>query len=157
MTRTEGNDVEESKLADAALSPEDAGRLRLVLLRLARQIRSNSTGDVTPSQLAVVATLARHGPSTISQIAEYEHVRVPSVSKIAEGVVSAGFAERLVDPADRRRVLLALSPSGEQLLSDIRRAGIGWLAPRIDELPPEDRTLLRDVLPVLEQLLVADQ
>ncbi len=126
MTPTDGLDREEDGTAKAALSPEEVGRLRLVLLRLARQIRTNSTGDVTPSQLA-------------------------------EAVVAQGFAERILDPTDRRRVRLALSSSGEQLLSDVRRAGIGWLAPRLDELSLEDLNVLRAVLPVLEQLLATQQ
>ncbi|MEX2626849.1 MAG: MarR family transcriptional regulator [Ilumatobacteraceae bacterium] len=142
--------------ADAGPTDDEIGRLRLVLLRLARQIRSNSPGDVTPSQLSVVATLARHGPCTIGQIAEHERVRVPSASKIAESVVGKGLAERRVDPDDRRRVVLALSADGETLLADLRRAGIEWLAPRLDRLTADDRALIREVVPVLERLLVVD-
>lgn len=144
------------RAAEAVLSDEDIGRLRLALLRLARQIRSNSPGDVTPSQLAVLATLARYGPCTIGQIAEYEHVRVPSVSKIAESVVAKGLAERRVDPGDRRRVVLALSSDGEKLLVDLRRAGVEWLAARLDRLTADDRALIGQVVPALERLLVVD-
>lgn len=136
-----------------SLSSEDIGRLRLVLLRLARQIRSNSTGDVTPSQLAVIATLARHGPCTIGQIAEHEHVRVPSISRTAEAVVAKGLAERHVDPDDRRRVRLAISPDGDRYLSEVRRAAIGWLAPRLQELSPDDVSAIHRAIPVLERLL----
>ena len=142
--------------ADPVLTDDQVGRLRLVLLRLARQIRSHSRGDVTPSQLAMLATLARHGPCTIGQIAEHEHVRVPSASKIAESVVAKGLADRHVDPDDRRRVVLALSPGGERLLADLRRAGIGWLAPRLGQLTAAERVLIGEAIPVLEHLLVVD-
>lgn len=142
--------------ARAGLTDDEIGRLRLVLLRLARQIRSNSPGDVTPSQLSMVATLARQGPCTIGQIAEHERVRVPSASKIAESVVAKGLAERRVDPDDRRRVVLALSTDGENLLADLRRAGIEWLASRLDRLTADDRASISQVVPVLERLLVVD-
>lgn len=136
---------------------DDVGRLRLAVLRLARQIRSNSSGDVTPSQLSVMATLARHGPCTIGQLAEHERVRVPSASKIAESVVAKGLAERRVDPDDRRRVVLALSSDGEELLADLRHAAVGWLASRLDRLPDDDRALIHQVVPVLERLVDADR
>ena len=61
----------------------DVDRLRLVLLRVARRIRTNSISSITPSQLAVLGTLLRHERLTIGQIAEYEHVKPPSASKIA--------------------------------------------------------------------------
>lgn len=141
----------------AVLSDDEVARLRLVLLRLARQIRSHSAGDITPSQLAVVATLARHGPCTIGQLAEYEHVRAPTISKIAEAVVAKGLADRVVDTADRRRVMVTLSAAGERLLLDIRQAALGWLAPQVKGLPPDDVAAVRAALPVLERLLAADR
>lgn len=140
-----------------SLSDDEIARLRLVLLRLARQIRSHSAGDITPSQLAVIATLARHGPCTIGQLAQHERVRVPTISKIAEAVVAKGLADRFVDPSDRRRVVLDLSTEGKDMLLEIRRAALGWLAPQVKGLPPDDVEAVRQALPVLERLLTDDR
>ena len=88
----------------AIASVDEVNRLRLVLLRTARNIRTHSLGDVTQSQVAVMATLSRHGDSTIGQIAEYEHVQPPSASRIVSNLERQGLVVRRADSADRRRV-----------------------------------------------------
>ena len=67
-------------------SVDEVNRLRLVLLRTARNIRTHSIGDVTQSQIAVLATLSRHGDSTIGRIAEHEQVQPPSASRIVSNL-----------------------------------------------------------------------
>ena len=137
-----------------SLSSADAvNRLRFILLRLARNIRSHSIGDVTQSQIAVLATLSRHGDSTIGQIAEHEHVQPPSASRIVSNLERQGLVERRTDAGDRRRVLIALSPQGEAYLAEVRRAGTSWLGSRLAELDDDELDLLAAALPVLERLL----
>ncbi len=139
--------------AGGRTSGSDVDRLRLVLLRLARRIRTNSAGAITPSQLAVVATIVRNGPLTVGQIAEIEHVRPPSVSKIVAALEREGLVERRDDPEDRRRTPIAVTPAGEDYVAAVRAAGRGWIASRLDELDPDDVELLRRALPALERLL----
>ena len=150
--------VASSPLDDAAgsdprVSGVDVDRLRLVLLRLARRIRTSSAGSITPSQLAVVATIVRNGPLTVGQIAEREHVRPPSASKIVAALEREGLVERRHDPDDRRRTPIAVTPAGEDYVAAVRAAGRGWIASRLDELDADDVELLGRTLPALERLL----
>jgi DNA-binding MarR family transcriptional regulator len=139
--------------AAGRVSGADVDRLRLVLLRLARRIRTSSAGAITPSQLAVIATIVRNGPLTVGQIAELEHVRPPSVSKIVAALEREGLVERRNDPDDRRRAPIAVTPAGEDYVAAVRAAGRGWIASRLDELDADDVELLRRALPTLERLL----
>ncbi len=131
----------------------DVDRLRLVLLRLARGIRTNSAGQITPSQLAVLATLDKRGPCTIGQIAELEQVKPPSVSKIVAALERADLVEREVDPDDRRCTVIAVTTSGHDHIVRARAAGRSWLAGRLDDLDPDDLATLTAALPALERLL----
>ena len=137
-------------------SVDEVNRLRLVLLRTARNIRTHSIGDVTQSQVAVLATLARHGDSTIGQIAEHEHVQPPSASKIVSNLERLGLVVRRDDATDRRRTLIGLSPDGEAYVAEVRRAGTSWLGARLAELGDEELRRLGAALPVLERLLEGD-
>jgi DNA-binding MarR family transcriptional regulator len=137
----------------ALAEASDVDRLRLVLLRLARRIRSQYHGESTPSQMAVLTTLARHGPSTVGQIAEHEQVQPPSASKIVSALESQDLVARHVDPEDRRCSLIALTAAGDRLIMDARLAGATWLASRLDELDSGDLAALADALPALERLL----
>jgi DNA-binding MarR family transcriptional regulator len=140
---------------DATTSIE-LDRLRLVLLRLARSIRTNSAGEITPSQMAVLATLNNRGPRTIGQIAELEQVKPPSASKIVAALERTGLVEREADPDDRRCTVIAVTPSGRAHIERARAAGRSWLAGRLDDLDADDLARLSAVLPTLERLLGGD-
>lgn len=134
----------------------DVDRLRLAFLRVARRIRTRSQGDITPSQLAVLGTIIRHERITIGRIAEVEHVRPPSVSKIVAALERAGLVERTADPDDRRCVLISVSAAGLAYADDVRAAGRTWLADRIDTLDADDVAAIEAALPALERLLGGD-
>jgi DNA-binding MarR family transcriptional regulator len=131
----------------------DVDRLRLVLLRLARKIRTSSVDTITPSQLAVLATVRRNQRLTIGQIAESEHVKPPSVSKIVATLEAAGFVARESDPDDRRSVYISLTDSGAAHLDEVRTAGRTWLASQLEYLGADDTAEIAAVLPFLERLL----
>jgi DNA-binding MarR family transcriptional regulator len=144
-------------LIDLSGSAEDLDRLRLVLLRLSRRIRANSVGSLTPSQVAVFASVAKHGPCTIGRIAELEHVQPPSASKIVAALESKGLVERRADPDDRRCALIAATPAGRAYLDDVRAAGRSWLASQLATLADDDIAGLESALPALERLLADEE
>lgn len=128
-------------------------RLRLVLLRLARKIRTSSVDVLTPSQMAVLGTIIRHGRLTVGQIAEIEHVKPPSVSKIVGALEQTGYIERSIDPDDRRCNPLRPTAAGLAYADEVRAAGRTWLTSRLDELDRTDVETVAAALPALERLL----
>jgi DNA-binding MarR family transcriptional regulator len=134
-------------------TPIDVDRLRLVLLRLARKIRTSSVDRMTPSQLAVLATVSRNGRLTIGQIAESEHVKPPSVSKIVAALEQAEFLAREPDPDDRRCAFITVTAAGADYLDEVRTAGRTWLASQLADLGADDVDAIAAMLPVLERLL----
>ena len=132
---------------------DDIDRLRLVLLRLTRRIRTRSIGSITPSQMAVLGTIIRHRQLTVGQIAELEHVKPPSVSKIVGALEQVGYVERSVDPDDRRSTPLTATAAGLAYADEARAAGRTWLAEQLDELDVLDVGAIERALPALERLL----
>ena len=139
-----------------ALTTDDVERLRLVVLRLSRRIRTNSVDELTPSQQAVFASIAKNGPATIGRIAELEHVQPPSASKIVASLEAHGLVERRSDPDDRRCSLIALTDNGTIYLESARAAGRSWLAAQLIDLDGTDVGALAAALPALEQLVAAE-
>jgi DNA-binding MarR family transcriptional regulator len=139
-----------------ALTNDDVERLRLVVLRLSRRIRTNSVDELTPSQQAVFASVAKNGPATIGRIAELEHVQPPSASKIVASLETRGLVERRSDPDDRRCSLIAITDVGQSSLEEARAAGRSWLAAQLNELGDADLSALAAALAGLEQLVTAD-
>jgi len=139
-----------------ALTTDDVERLRLVVLRLSRRIRTNSVDELTPSQQAVFASIAKNGPATIGRIAELEHVQPPSASKIVASLEARGLVERRSDPDDRRCSLIAITDIGTIYLESARAAGRSWLAAQLIDLDGADIGALAAALPALEQLVAAE-
>ncbi|CAN5859017.1 hypothetical protein BH23ACT2_BH23ACT2_31240 [soil metagenome] len=137
---------------DAASLVDTAARLRLSVTRLARILRQQSDTDLTPTQMAVLATLHRCGPIPVGAVAEAEQVAAPTATKIVDKLHAAGLVERRADPADRRVALVALTDAGDELLTEIRARRTAWLTTRLADLPPPDVARLNQAIEVLEHL-----
>jgi DNA-binding MarR family transcriptional regulator len=55
--------------------------------------------------------LHRHGPMTAGELAQRSGLAPASVTGLIDRLASKGFARRIADPDDRRRVRLELDPS----------------------------------------------
>ena len=56
---------------------ELATRLRLAVTRSARRLRQEASTDLSPTLIAALATIERHGPLTPSELATRERVQRP--------------------------------------------------------------------------------
>ena len=135
----------------------DAGRLRLVLVRLSRRLRHEADPRVTPSQLSALATLDRQGPLPLRDLAAAERIGSSTLTRIVAALESEGLIERVTDPNDRRCTLASVTPAGARLLNQARDRGSRLLAERIAALPAKEATALAAALPALEALLEGDR
>ena len=140
-----------------SFEPAEIDRFRLALLRVVRNIRSHAIETVTPSQVAVLATLVRRGPSTVGQIAAYEKVKPPSASRIVTALEEQGLVGRTPDPDDRRSATIFLTAEGEQYVASVQEAEKTWLGDRLCKLGDDERACLRDAIPVLEKMLADEE
>ena len=142
--------------ADVFGSADDLDRLRVALLRLSRRIRANSVGELTPSQFSMFVSVVKFGPCTISHLAELEHVKAPSASKIVAALETLGLVERREDPEDRRCSVIVATRGGHDYFDEVRVAGRSWLASRVSMLDADDVGLIDAALPALERLLATE-
>jgi DNA-binding MarR family transcriptional regulator len=142
--------------ADVVGSADDLDRLRVALLRLSRRIRANSVGELTPSQFSMFVSVVKFGPCTVSHLAELEHVKAPSASKIVAALEGLGLVERREDPEDRRCSVIVATRRGHDYFDEVRVAGRSWLASRVSMLDADDVGLIDAALPALERLLATE-
>ncbi len=81
----------------------------------------------------------RKGFKTVSALAEEGHTSRAAVSRIVESLVQKGWVSRQMNPADRRRQLLQLTPEGERVLNLIYDEAEIWLQERFGILSPEEQ------------------
>lgn len=130
-----------------------AGRLRPVLLRLARELRReiHSLG-VTGGQVSLLASIEQHPGITATELAERERVSAPGMSGHLVRLEAARLIER-TRASDRRRIGLFLTPEGKKVLKTVRKKRTAWLVERLQRLEPEEREDIERSIDALERLL----
>ena len=132
---------------------ELAHRLRPVIARLARRMRQEAGGDLTPTQTAALATVSGHGPLTPSELAVREKIQRPTATRVLARLEEARLIARAADPADRRSSLVAATEAGDALLAATRERKDMYLAMRLDRLSPEELAVLERAAGILERVL----
>jgi DNA-binding MarR family transcriptional regulator len=132
---------------------EIAARLRLAVTRLARRLRHQVAGPVTPSQVSALATVERLGSPTLGELAASEQVQPPSMTKMVVGLEAAGLVVRQEDDADRRVVRVTLTAEGRRTVLRSRSLRTAYLVRRLRRLSDAERASLEDVVALLEGLV----
>jgi DNA-binding MarR family transcriptional regulator len=128
-------------------------RLRLVVTRLARQLRQRAVVDLTPSQISALATIERSGPVTLGELAALERVQPPSVTVVVTRLEEKGLVVRRQDPQDRRVVRVETTKDGRRLLARSRSRKDAELDRRLRRLSDEERATLASAAAILERLV----
>jgi DNA-binding MarR family transcriptional regulator len=132
-----------------------ASSLRVSVARLSRRLRTESMGQagrVSIGGISVLGHLYREGERTLGQLAAAERVQPPSMTRTVNCLEQEGLVERAAHPTDGRQVVVRLSDAGRALVLAERRRRDLWLAKRLAELTPDERTLLRQAAPLLDRL-----
>jgi len=132
---------------------ELAALLRPSLLRLTRIIRNQRVDiSVSLTQLSAMSTLHKRGSMSAGELASCERVQPPSMTKVLSNLEERGLVRRDAHPGDRRQAIIAITEAGIALLDSERRTRDTWLSLRLAQLTPDERALLRSVVPVLDKL-----
>ena len=134
-----------------------ASALRITVSRLARRLRAErqSEGlepDLSDTQLAALAALERHSAMTPGELADHEKVQPPSMTRVITVLEERGLVVRAPHASDRRQVVLTVTDYGREVVQQSRKLREAWLARRLRELTPQERSALRAAAPILEKL-----
>ena len=102
--------------------------------------------DVSPTQYKVLMTLGESGALCQQRLAELIDIDPRNAVPIVESLVERGLIEREVDPADRRRRLLELSPAGRTVAGDLDSVGAEIEREILRPLPRAEQARLRHML-----------
>jgi DNA-binding MarR family transcriptional regulator len=131
-----------------------AAELRVVVGRIARRVRqAHAVGELTLSEISVLARLDREGPATPGRLAEGERVRPQAMGTTLAGLEQRGLVRRGPDAEDGRRVLMTVTPAGRALLADRRSESTQRIARVLgEEFTAAERRQIVVALPLLDRL-----
>jgi DNA-binding MarR family transcriptional regulator len=137
--------------------PQVAVRLRHAITRLNRRLRYESGSELSASAGAALASVRRHGPLSLRELASHEGVRPPSITATVAALEAEGMVRREGHTGDRRVTRVAVTEKGAEVLDRARERKDAFLSSRIHELSPDQLALLEQAVGVLESLLAEDQ
>jgi DNA-binding MarR family transcriptional regulator len=139
---------------------ERAAHLRTAIVRTARRLRQEAaaeTSGLTPTSVAALATIERHGPMTPSEIAAIERVKRPTITRTLGCLEREGLIDRAPDPDDRRSALVSVNGAGRERLRRLRKRKNAYLARRMRDLTDEEVETLERAAEILERMREGEQ
>lgn len=146
--------IEKVARTDAGLASE----LRMSVMRLRRRLANERHPDnpLSINAMAVLGVLYRNGELTLGELAAFERVQPPSMTRTVKCLEEDGYVVRRPHETDGRQVLVALTEQGRATHLADRARRDAWLATRLRELPAEERAILRQAAPILDRLAQHD-
>ncbi|WP_345800578.1 MarR family transcriptional regulator [Microbacterium sp. AZCO] len=131
----------------------EASDLRIATFRLARRLRAQRAVDsMSDGQFAVLATLKVHGPHTLGELADRERVSAPSMNRTVNCLQDSGYLTRTPDDDDRRKVNIALTDTGLDVVEETVRRRDAWLEAALADLPPAKRAVLMEAAEIMREV-----
>jgi len=100
-------------------------QIGFVLRRVTQRHLSIFSGlipDLTTTQFATLAKLAELGPLSQNHLGRVTAMDAATIKGVVDRLRKQGLVESAGDPADKRRLTVALSPAGKALFTDRVRA-----------------------------------
>ncbi|MGW1161968.1 MarR family winged helix-turn-helix transcriptional regulator [Streptomyces sp. NPDC002513] len=130
-----------------------ASGLRLAVSRMSRRLRqAHAVGDVTLSEVSVLARLAADGPGSPGALADLERVRPQAMASTLAGLEQRGLVRRTPDAADGRRAVVAITEEGRAMLAERHSESVHRLSAALDEFTAQERETLASALLLLDRL-----
>lgn len=130
--------------------PELAGRVAVAIGRINRRMRAVD-GGLSHGLLSALFSVSQHGPIRLNDLARYELVSAPSITRLVSELESQGLVARTVDPEDGRAFLIEVTDAGTAAMQRTRSSRAALIGELLDQLGSDAAPLLA-ALPALERM-----
>ena len=121
---------------------------------LVRRVRAAAAShELSLTEAAVMARLAKEGPATIADMARAESMRPQSMGATIAALEEMGMVERKPHPTDGRQVNIELTPKGAAVRKSVGDAKRTWLAQAIAQLDEQERQTLFKAGEIIKRLV----
>ena len=130
-----------------------ADRLHSAAIHLLRRLRVlDKAMGLTAPRASALSVLVFRGPLTMSQLAEAEQVRRPTITRLVDGLERRGLVRRVSHADDGRVQLVEATAAGRRLLQKGRARRVERLMGGIVQLDGEDQRVLARAAELMESL-----
>lgn len=131
-----------------------ADRLHSAAIHLLRQLRvKDVSSGIGPARLSALSVLVFGGPCSLTQLADAEQVRPPTMTRIVQGLEKDGLARREAMAEDRRSSRIVATARGVRVLQQGRKRRVEFLAQKMAALSAEEIAQLESAVELIQRLL----
>ncbi len=119
-----------------------------------RRVRAASAShELSLTEAAVMARLAKDGPATTADLARAEGMKPQSMGTTIAALEEMGMVERKAHPTDGRQINLELTAKGAAVRKSARDAKRTWLAEAIAKLDKQEQETLFAAGEIIKRLV----
>lgn len=131
--------------------------LRVAIGRVARRLRqlyaTERQSAASFIELGILVHLERDGPASPTTLAAGEGVTTQAIAGVVRELERRALVERTGSQTDRRRVAVAITDAGRELLTSRENAVVDAMVSALaDEYTPAERRQLESAVPLLNRL-----
>jgi DNA-binding MarR family transcriptional regulator len=121
---------------------------------LVRRVRAAAASqELSLTEAAVMARLAKHGPATTADLARAESMKPQSMGTTIAALEEMGIVERKPHPTDGRQMNIELTAKGAAMRKSAKDAKRTWLAQAIAQLDEQERETLFKAARIIKRLV----
>ena len=121
---------------------------------LVRRIRAAAAShELSMTESAVMARLAKSGPATIADLARAESMKPQSMGTTVAALEEMGMVERKPHPTDGRQINVQLTAKGTAVRNTAKDAKRAWLAQAMRQLDAQEQETLFRAAEIIKQLV----
>ncbi|MGC2661105.1 MAG: MarR family transcriptional regulator [Bryobacteraceae bacterium] len=121
---------------------------------LVRRVRAAAVSqEVSLTEAAVMARLAKDGPATTAELARAESMKPQSMGTTIAALEEMGLVERRPHPTDGRQMNIDLTAKGLAMRETAGAAKRTWLAQAIAQLGKEEQEILFEAGEIMKRLV----
>jgi DNA-binding MarR family transcriptional regulator len=121
---------------------------------LVRRVRAAAAShDLSLTESAVMARLAKEGPATTADLARAESMKPQSMGTTVAALEEMGMVERKAHPTDGRQVNIELTAKGAAIRKSAKDAKRTWLAQAVAQLDKQDQVTLFAAAEIMKRLV----
>jgi DNA-binding MarR family transcriptional regulator len=121
---------------------------------LVRRVRAAAAShELSLTEAAVMARLAKDGPATTADLARAESMKPQSMGTTIAALEERGLVERKPHPTDGRQVNIELTAKGAAVRKSAGDAKRTWLAQAITQLDEQERETLFKAGEIIRRLV----
>jgi DNA-binding MarR family transcriptional regulator len=128
-----------------------------VMSTIRSEMRSRRRSDLSVMQFRTLVYLNLYPGTSLSALAEYLGLTLPTVSQMINGLVEKGVVSRVDSSTDRRRVMLSLTKPGKALLDRSLIGTQARLAEILLNMGAEDIRAVQRVMQLFGELFCQPQ